>query len=133
MVSVDDNSRYTLNGTFGMPFSDIIAKNYTVSIALPEGATEIDIKLPIDSKYTVTYEKYFSFLDFFGRPMVVINVKNAYDIHNVYFQINYNYSNGWMLFKPILLILFFALIFGFLILSSRIELSLSGSRKVKTE
>jgi oligosaccharyltransferase complex subunit alpha (ribophorin I) len=133
LVSVDDN-RYTLNLTFGMPFQDIIAKNYTVSVALPEGATGIDIKLPIESKYTVTQEKYFSFLDFFGRPMVVINVKNAYDIHNVNFQIHYNYSSVWMLVKPAILIFFFSIIFALLLLYSRIELSLSNSStKVKAE
>lgn len=133
LVSVDDDNRYSLNVSFGMPFEDIIAKNYTVSVALPEGASDIELKLPIDSKYTVTQEKYYSFLDLFGRPMVNINIKNAYDIHKVYFQINYNYSSGWMLFKPILLILFFFTIFLGLIISSRTELSLSGSQKQKND
>ena len=113
-----------------MPFEDILAKNYTVQIALPEGASGIELKLPID-KYTVSHEKYYSFLDFFGRPMVVINVKNAYDIHNVYFQINYDYSPVWLLVKPIILVSFFLMIFGSLILYFRIELSLSGSPKIK--
>ena len=129
---MDDNSRYTLNLTFGMPFTDIIAKNFTVSVALPEGASNIELNLPIETKYTVTHEKYFSFLDFFGRPMVVINLKNAYDIHNVNFVINYNYSSGWMLFKPFLLISFFSIFFVALIMYFRVELSLGGS-KLKTE
>ena len=116
-----------------MPFEDIIAKNFTVSLALPEGASGIDLTLPISSKYTVSHEKYFSFLDFFGRPMVVINLRNAYDIHNVYFQIHYNYSPVWMLSKPLILIFFFFTIFLALIVYSRIELSLSSPAKVKTE
>lgn len=125
-----------LNLTFGMPFEDILAKNYTVSIALPEGATGIDLKLPIESKYTVTHEKYYSFLDFFGRPMVVINVKNAYDIHNVNFQIQYSFSSIWMLVKPSILVSFFLLIFAMFIIYFRLDISLTPSRpqdKLKTE
>jgi hypothetical protein len=116
-----------------MPFQDIIAKNFTVSVALPEGANGIEVSVPISSKYTVSHEKYFSFLDFFGRPMVVINMRNAYDIHNVYFQIHYTYSPVWMILKPLILISFFFAIFLALIVSSRIELSLSSPTKVKSE
>lgn len=132
MVSVDENSRYTLNMTFGMPFEDILARNFTVQVALPEGSSGIDLKLPIE-KYTVSHEKYYSFLDLFGRPMVTINIKNAYDIHNVYFQIQYDYSPVWMLLKPFLVVFFFFSIFSALILYFRIELSLSGSVKTKID
>jgi oligosaccharyltransferase complex subunit alpha (ribophorin I) len=37
----ENNDLYSLNITFGTPFEDIIAKNYTMKVALPEGATKI--------------------------------------------------------------------------------------------
>jgi len=128
-VAIDDRDRFVLNSSFGMPFSDMLAKNYTVSVALPEGAQIAEITLPVDSKYTVTHEKYYSFLDLFGRPLVVINMKNAYDIHNIYFQITYTYSSFWLFVKPFIMISFFLSLFAFLIIYSRMDISLSREMK----
>ena len=36
---------YSLNITFGTPFEDIVAKNYTMKIALPEGSTDIKVRI----------------------------------------------------------------------------------------
>jgi Ribophorin I len=127
MITYEDNGKYSLNVTFGMPFEDLLASNYTVSVSLPEGAHSIEVKANLESKYTVTTTKYFSFLDFFGRPTVILNMKNAYDIHNVYFQIEYHYSSSWLLLKPVILIGFFLFIFALLIVYFRVDISLSDS------
>lgn len=135
MVTYDDSGKYSLNVTFGMPFEDLLAYNYTVSVSLPEGAHAIEVKANLESKYTVTNTNYYSFLDFFGRPTVILNLKNAYDIHNVYFQIEYHYSSTWLLVKPVILISFFLSIFALLIIYFRVDISLSDSpsKKEKTD
>jgi len=41
----ENGDKYILNITFGTPFQDIIAKNYTMKIALPEGASKISVTI----------------------------------------------------------------------------------------
>jgi len=42
-VNTDGIENYSLNLTFGLPFVDIVAKNYTMKIVLPEGASDINV------------------------------------------------------------------------------------------
>ena len=43
-IMTDDKNRYSVNLTFALPFRDIIARNYTMSIILPEGSSDIKVK-----------------------------------------------------------------------------------------
>lgn len=126
-ISTDGGNTYTLNVTFGLPYEDILARNYTVKVVLPEGAGNIKVNLPIDSKYHIAHEKSFSYLDMFGRPTVVITMKNVFDIHKVDLLIQYNHSQLNIYFKPFLVILFFFALF--LILIGYFRLDLSRSRR----
>jgi len=77
-----------------MPYEDLLARNYTVKIILPEGASNIKVKLPTESKYQIAYDKYFSYLDLFGRPIVVITMSNSFDIHRIPFQVIFSLMIG---------------------------------------
>lgn len=41
----DLENKYVLNLTYGMPFDTSLAKNYTLRVVLPEGASDIKVKL----------------------------------------------------------------------------------------
>lgn len=82
-VNVDKDNLHVANLTFGLGYHDIIAKNFTYKVVLPEHSTITKIDLPIDSPYKISYEKTFSFLDFFGRTTVIITMNNVFDIHRV--------------------------------------------------
>jgi hypothetical protein len=47
----DEKDNYHLNLTFGLPYSDLMARNYTMKIILPDGASNIK----------VIYNAYFLF------------------------------------------------------------------------
>ena len=132
-VNTDNNGNYVVNLTFGMPYSDLLARNYTVEVILPEGADDIKVNLNTYGKYTIVKNKFFGCLDLFGRNSVIINMRNVYDIHKVYFQIRYKYSNALLFVKPVILMVYFFLIFIALILYSRGNLSLKKDSKVKVE
>lgn len=87
-VDVEDRG-YVLTLPFGLPYSDLMAKNYTVRVILPENSSIIKVNLPIDAQFKISYEKYFSFLDFFGRTMVVITMSNSFDIHKVPIEVSH--------------------------------------------
>ena len=120
----DDNDHYYLNLTFGLPYKNLLAKNYTMKVVLPEGASDIKVNLPLTSKYTLTDEKSFSYLDLFGRPTVLIEMDNVYDKHKSNFVISYKYSKFNLLFKPLLVVLFYFGIFLLLIVYFRANLTL---------
>lgn len=44
-VSTDGADLYTLNVTYGLPYYDVLARNYTMRIVLPEGAHDIKVNL----------------------------------------------------------------------------------------
>lgn len=46
-ISNDGGNGYNLNLTFGTPYSNILAKNYTVKVVLPEGAHDIQVKIKL--------------------------------------------------------------------------------------
>lgn len=71
---------YMLNTTFGFPFKQIIAENLIVKVILPEGAKDIKSHLPF--KVEDQYEELeHSYLDTIGRPVLVLEKRNAADFH----------------------------------------------------
>jgi oligosaccharyltransferase complex subunit alpha (ribophorin I) len=42
-ISNDGLEVYSLNVTFGLPYENLLAKNYTVRVVLPEGASGIKV------------------------------------------------------------------------------------------
>ena len=107
-----------------MPYKDLLAKNYSVEVILPEGADNIKVNLNVDGHYEVVNNKFYGCLDLFGRNSVIIYMRNVYDIHKVFFQIQYRYNNVMLFVKPVILIIYFFCIFLALILYSRGNLSL---------
>lgn len=133
-IKTNDQGNYVVNLTFGMPFEDLLAKEYTVRVALPEGAEVTKVDLPLEKgEYEITYDKSYSTLDLIGRQNVVIKMKNVYDSHKVDFQIYYNYSKVTLIRKPLILILYFLIVFIALIISFRAKISLDKTEKVKEE
>jgi len=134
-VLTDENDNYNLNVTFGLPYNDLLARNYSVRIVLPEGSDNIKVNLPIEAKFQIIYEKSYSYLDLFGRPTVVINMKNCYDIHKVNLSVNYTYSKLTLFFKPLLVVLFFFALFVAIIGYFRTDLTLHPPKgsKIKAE
>ena len=46
-----------------------LADDYTVKVVLPEGAKDIRVELPSEFKVdSITIDKFFGTLDYFGRP-----------------------------------------------------------------
>ena len=132
-VNTDNNGNYVVNLTFGMPYTDLLAKNYSVEVILPEGADDIKVNLNVEGQFEIVKGKFYGYLDLFGRNSVIIKMKNVYDVHKVFFQIKYKYSNVLLFVKPIILMVYFFLIFVALILYSRGNLSLKKEDKIKID
>ena len=130
-VTTNNKGNYMLNLTFGMPYNNMLARNYTVKVILPESADNIKVKLPIDVQYNIKYDKDFGCLDLFGRKSIIINMNNMYDIYNTNFFITYDYKWTMLFVKPFILIVYFLILFTIMIIYSRANISLSRKDEVK--
>ena len=129
----ENGNQFMFNLTFGMPFDDLLAKNYSVKIVLPEGAENIKVNLPLEDEVEIISEKEYGCLDLIGRNSVTLKMKNVYDRHKVYFQVFYTFSKFSLAIKPIILVFYFLLIFSALVIYFRADWNLSPEKKEKQE
>ena len=130
-VKTNNKGNYMVNLTFGMPFKNILARNYTVKIILPESADNIKVNLPIDTQYSIDYDKDFGCLDLFGRKSIIIRLNNMYEVYNTNIYISYDYKWTMLFVKPIILIVYFIILFAVMIIYSRANISLSRKDEIK--
>jgi len=109
-----------LKQKFGMPFEKILCQDYTLKVIFPEGADDIQVDIPytVDQISSTTTKSY---LDFVGRPTLIINKKNVLPDHNKIFQASYTFESQDLFYKPFYLFFGFTALFAFLILAARID------------
>jgi len=83
---------FVLKQKFGMPFEKILCQDYTLKVIFPEGADDIQVDIPytVDQISSTTTKSY---LDFVGRPTLIINKKNVLPDHNKIFQASYTFES----------------------------------------
>lgn len=127
-VKNDDPNKYVFKADFGFPFENIVAEKYTVKVILPEGSSNasVEVPFPVDSQHQ---EKTFSYLDYEGRPTLVIEKSNVLlEHHNKQFSVNYTFNSKHTFTEPALLFAFFAAVFFVVILIGRIDFSFKRSK-----
>ena len=130
-VKTNNKGNYMVNLTFGMPYQNMLARNYTVKIILPESADNIKVKLPINVHYSIEYDKEYGCLDLFGRKSIIIRLNNMYDVYNTNIFITYDYKWTMLFVKPLILIFYFTILFAVMIISSRTNISLARKEEIK--
>lgn len=128
----ENKEQFALNVTFGFPFKEIIAEELVVKVILPGGSSDIDYILPFDVDHTY-FTSVKSILDFEGKPVLVLEKKNAMDFHRKSFQIIYKTNPISILMKPMILSVYILFALLAMIVSLRIDLSLKKDIKGKTE
>lgn len=126
----ENGGRFVFNYTFDFDIADILAENFTLKINLPEGATDIKVHLPFEVD-SIDEDKYFSTLDYIGRPQITIKKSNVFSsLHKKPFQVTYELSTQGMFIEPFYVIAFFFACYCAAILYSRVDLSFHD-RKLK--
>ena len=95
-------------------------------MALPEGSSDIQH----DSPYPVTVarSKRFSYLDIIGRPVLTLTGKNLVAVTADDLTITYSLPSLNLLLEPGLLVAAFLAFFGVVVVSSRLDLSLTTAK-----
>jgi len=129
-----DSSRYLLNVTFGITLEEPYSiDDHTVKIILPEGVSDIHVKLPFPVDTENREDKHFTYLDTTGRPVVVLHKRNTIMFHNQPVEISYTFSQTHMLKEPLLLTVSFFLLLLAVIVYLRVDLSIAPRSQQKTE
>ena len=91
-------------------YDDMVVDELLVKIILPEGSRNIDLKTP----YTVKRRKdgiHQTYLDTIGRPVVVAMKNNLVENHIQDFELSYVFPSILMLQEPLLIVVFFFVMF----------------------
>jgi len=127
----ENPSQFYLEYNFGIPFKNMLVEKYTLQIILPEGVTNLNYSLPVElSDVRQSFDRYYSYLDFFGRPVIVFEKDNLLDFHNERkFVVSYNFDHVRMMIEPTYLIFAFAGIFTFGIIFGRSKFDFRAKSK----
>ena len=89
------SDKFTLEVDLMHAFDKSLTEDYEVSVILPEGAYDIQLELAADVQPdSISMDKYFGTMNFFGRPRIVISKKNAvHEICDSTLRVRYSFQN----------------------------------------
>ncbi|XP_032943344.1 dolichyl-diphosphooligosaccharide--protein glycosyltransferase subunit 1 isoform X1 [Rhinolophus ferrumequinum] len=105
-------------------FDEQVIDSLTVKIILPEGAKNIQV----DSPYEISRapdELHYTYLDTFGRPVIVAYKKNLVEQHIQDIVVHYTFNKVLMLQEPLLVVAAFYILFFTVIIYVRLDFSIT--------
>ncbi|CAM9253618.1 unnamed protein product, partial [Heterosigma akashiwo] len=93
-----EGGRYTLTADFGIPFKDVWVEDHQVKVILPEGATDIEVRVPFEvEEGRSSRATYLDTPLMGGRPIVTLRKLNVVREHNRPFTVSYTFRPHYML------------------------------------
>jgi len=122
-TSGDDSAVHVLKAPFFVSLEGTVADRYVLRVILPEGAQDIEVHTPfsIDKQ---SQDVHFTYLDTFGRPVVVLEKSNVIPDHDQTFYVSYRFSTLSLLREPLLLVFGFFFFFVTAMLYVRFEFTI---------
>lgn len=105
-------------------YDDQVIDSLTVKLILPEGARNIHM----DTPYSVerdTDQLHYTYLDTFGRPVLVATKNNMVEQHIQDMVVHYNFNKILMLQEPLLVVGAFYILFFTVIIYVRLDFSIT--------
>ncbi|XP_053576696.1 dolichyl-diphosphooligosaccharide--protein glycosyltransferase subunit 1 [Bombina bombina] len=105
-------------------FDEQVVDSLTVKIILPEGAKNIHVDNPYDINRAPD-ELHYTYLDTFGRPVIVAHKNNLVEQHIQDVVVHYTFNKILMLQEPLLVVGLFYILFFTVILYVRLDFSIT--------
>ncbi|XP_058024147.1 dolichyl-diphosphooligosaccharide--protein glycosyltransferase subunit 1 isoform X1 [Ahaetulla prasina] len=105
-------------------FDEQVTDSLTVKIILPEGAKNIHVDSPYDISRAPD-ELHYTYLDTFGRPVIVAHKSNLVEQHIQDIVVHYTFNKILMLQEPLLVVGAFYILFFTVILYVRLDFSIT--------
>ncbi|KAK8768997.1 hypothetical protein V5799_014539 [Amblyomma americanum] len=105
-------------------FDDNVIDKATVKIILPEGSTDIKLRVPFPVK-RLNDQRHYTYLDTIGRPVIVLEKTNLVEQHIQDFQIHYKFKKLLMLQEPLLVVVVLYLLFLLVVIYVRLDFTIN--------
>lgn len=121
----NDGNQFVLRLPFtGHIFDNSVIDKATVRVVLPEGAGDIKLRLPYSIERAKDEVKK-TYLDTFGRTVVVLKKSNLVENHKQDFEVHYTFNRLMMLQEPLLIVSFLFILCVLVIIYARLDFSLT--------
>lgn len=122
---LNDGNQFVLRLPFiGHIFDNSVIDQATVRVVLPEGAGDIKLRLPFTIQ-RLKDEVKKTYLDTFGRTVVVLKKENLVENHKQDFEVHYTFNRLMMLQEPLLIVSFLFILCVLVIIYARLDFSLT--------
>ncbi|XP_037068406.1 dolichyl-diphosphooligosaccharide--protein glycosyltransferase subunit 1-like [Pollicipes pollicipes] len=105
-------------------FDDMVVDELTVSVVLPEGATDIELETPYPVKRQ-SDSVLLTYLDVTGRPVITVTKTNLVENHIQEFRLGYRFPLWMAVREPLMVVAAFLLLFLLVIIYVRLDFSIS--------
>ncbi|XP_058278182.1 dolichyl-diphosphooligosaccharide--protein glycosyltransferase subunit 1 isoform X2 [Hirundo rustica] len=105
-------------------FDEQVTDSLTVKIVLPEGAKSIHVESPYEINRALD-ELHYTYLDTFGRPVIVAHKSNLVEQHIQDIVVHYTFNKMLMLQEPLLVVGAFYILFFTVIVYVRLDFSIT--------
>ncbi|ELT91404.1 hypothetical protein CAPTEDRAFT_159283 [Capitella teleta] len=105
-------------------YDDQVVDSAHVRIMLPEGASDVTLKLPYEINRSPD-ELFFTYLDTTGRPVIMLQKDNLVEMHIQDFELHYRFPHMFLLREPLLVVGFIYMFFLLIIVYVRMDFSIT--------
>jgi oligosaccharyltransferase complex subunit alpha (ribophorin I) len=112
-------------------FDNMVIEEATVKVILPEGASDIKLRLP----YSVSRDRdqtHYTYLDTVGRTVLVLHKTNLVEQHIQDFEVHYTYHKIFMLQEPLLVVVAIFMLCILVIIYVRLDFSITKNPQKHT-
>jgi oligosaccharyltransferase complex subunit alpha (ribophorin I) len=112
-------------------FDNMVIEEATIKVILPEGASDIKLRLP----YSVTRDRdqtHYTYLDTIGRTVLVLHKTNLVEQHIQDFEVHYTYHKIFMLQEPLLVVVAIFALCILVIIYVRLDFSITKNPQKHT-
>lgn len=105
-------------------FDDMVVDDMLLKVILPEGAKDIELKVPFEVERAGD-EVHYTYLDTLGRPVVVIKKTKLVEQHIQDFELHYSFKKINLIQEPLLVVGAFYLLFIIVIIYVRLDFAIT--------
>lgn len=106
-------------------YDNLVIDEVEVKVILPEGASGFDVVYPSYEIKRQADQKFKTYLDTFGRPVLIFTASNLEENHIQNVEIYYTFNSIMLLQEPMLVTIAFMLFFIIVIVFVRLDFSIS--------
>jgi len=113
-------------------FDSFVVDEFTLKVILPETSKDIKFNAPFPVKRSAD-DVHYTYLDYVGRPVVIVHKNNLVDNHIQDFELYYTFDRVKMLCEPFMIIVSLYILFVVVIVWMRLDFTIAKDATVESK